>query len=384
MASEAPVAVMSPGLENVPVAESAVSYIDGKRARLEYRGIAVETLAKESSFEETTFLLLQGHLPSQKELVDFDQDLRSRRKLKTRLLDLLACLPEKANPMAVLQGVVALMSGYYPPKPVGNNPKDNWDACLRIIAGIPTIIASYHRIRSGDRPLEPRDDLDHAGNFYWMLFEKVPTPAIRKVLDACFILHAEHTMNASTFSARVVGSTLADPYAVISAAVGTLSGPLHGGANEEVLPMLEQVGGPENARTWLQDAVAHKHKIMGFGHRVYKVKDPRATVLQELAEHVFVESGRPKIYETAVEMERAGAGILGPKGIYPNVDFYSGIVYQSLGIPIDLFTPIFALSRSAGWLAHWIEQVSKNRIYRPEQVFVGQQDVAYVPLEQRT
>ncbi len=384
MASEAAAAVISPGLENVPVAESAVSYIDGKRAQLEYRGIAVETLAKESSFEETTFLLLEGRLPSQKELVEFDQNLRSRRKLKVKVLDLMKCLPEGGQPMGILQGMVALLSSFYPTKPVGSNPKENWDAVLRIIAGIPTIIAAYHRIRQGHQPLDPREDLDHAGNFYWMLFEKVPTPAVRKVLDACFILHAEHTMNASTFSARVVGSTLADPYAVISAAIGTLSGPLHGGANEEVLPILEEIGGPEKARSWLEKAVATKRKIMGFGHRVYKVKDPRATVLQELAEHVFVESSRPKSYETAVEMERAAAGILGPKGIYPNVDFYSGIVYQALGIPIDLFTPIFALARSAGWLAHWCEQISKNRIYRPEQVFVGVEDANYVPLEQRT
>jgi citrate synthase len=386
MGNESPGAagVISPGLENVPVAESAVSYIDGKRARLEYRGIAAETLAKESCFEETAYLLLVGRLPSQRELIEFDQDLRTRRKLKQRVLELMKCLPENGNAMGVLQGMVALLSSYYPAKPVTSQPRDNWDAVLRIVAAIPTIIAAFHRIRCGDKPLDPRDDLDHAGNFYWMLFERVPSPAVRKVLDACFVLHAEHTMNASTFSARVVGSTLADPYAVISAAIGTLSGPLHGGANEEVLPMLEEMGGPENARSWLEHAVASKRKIMGFGHRVYKVKDPRATVLQELAENVFAESGRPKSYDTAVELERAAAGVLGPKGIYPNVDFYSGIVYQALGIPIDLFTPIFALARSAGWLAHWCEQIGKNRIYRPEQVFVGKEDVDFVPLEQRS
>jgi citrate synthase len=383
MPSEGPTAVIAPGLDNIPVAESAVSYIDGKRARLEYRGIAAETLAKESCFEETTYLLLNGKLPTQKELVDFDNDLRSRRKLKTKILDLMACLPEKGNTMGILQSMVAILSSYYPTKPVSADPKDNWDAVLRIIASMPTIIAAYHRIRNGDKPLDPRDDLDHAGNFYWMLFERIPTPAVRKVLDACFVLHAEHTMNASTFSARVVGSTLADPYAVISAAIGTLSGPLHGGANEEVLPVLEEIGDPSKARAWLENAVATKRKIMGFGHRVYKVKDPRATVIQELAEHVFVESGRPKMYETAVEMERAALNILGPKGIFPNVDFYSGIVYKALGIPVDLFTPIFALARSSGWLSHWCEQISKNRIYRPEQVFVGVEDADYIPLEQR-
>jgi citrate synthase len=190
-------------------------------------------------------------------------------------------------------------------------------------------------------------------------------------------------MNASTFSARVTGSTLADPYTVIASAIGTLSGPLHGGANEEVLDMLDEIGTFENTGPWLEHAVAHKKKIMGMGHRVYKVKDPRATVLQELAENVFAESGKPPKYDMAVELERVAAGLLGPKGIYPNVDFYSGIVYQSLGVPRDLFTPIFAIARVTGWLSHWLEQLPHNRIFRPEQVFVGKHDVAYSPLEQR-
>jgi citrate synthase len=216
-----------------------------------------------------------------------------------------------------------------------------------------------------------------------MLFEREPSPAVRKVLDACLILHAEHTMNASTFSGRVTGSTLANPYTVVSSAVGTLTGPLHGGANEEVLDMLEEIGSPGNAAAWLKSAVEHKKKIMGFGHRVYKVKDPRAVVLQELAENVFAESSRPKLYEIAVELERAANATLGPKGIYPNVDFFSGVVYQALGIPRDLFTPIFAVARVVGWLSHWLEQLKNNRIFRPEQIYVGRHDVSYTPLEKR-
>jgi citrate synthase len=216
-----------------------------------------------------------------------------------------------------------------------------------------------------------------------MLFEREPSPAVRKVLDACLILHAEHTMNASTFSGRVTGSTLANPYTVISSAIGTLTGPLHGGANEQVLEMLDEIRAKDNVRDWLDQAVSGKKKIMGFGHRVYKVKDPRATVLQELAEHVFAETSRPKMYELALELEKAAAPALGPKGIYPNVDFYSGIVYASLGIPRDLFTPIFAVARVVGWLAHWLEQIKNNRIFRPEQIYVGKHDVAYVPLEKR-
>jgi citrate synthase len=377
--------VLHPGLADVPVAESAISFIDGKRARLEYRGIAVETLAKESCFEENAWLLLKGELPTQRELADFDDQLRHHRRLKYKLKDLIKCLPETGHPMDALQASVAAMGMFYPARDV-SNPHTNWESVVRLIAKMPTVVAAFHRFRFGDEALEPRDDLDHAGNFYWMLFEREPSPAVRKVLDACLILHAEHTMNASTFSARVTGSTLADPYTVISSAIGTLTGPLHGGANEEVLDMLDQIGSVDNVHPWLdrQREADPKFKIFGFGHRVYKVKDPRATVLQELAEHVFAETSRPKSYEMALDLERLAADIYGPKGVYPNVDYYSGIVYQALGIPRDLFTPIFAISRVVGWLAHWLEQLKNNRIFRPEQVYVGKHDVPYVPLEQRT
>jgi citrate synthase len=373
-----------PGLADVPCAESAVSYIDGKRARLEYRGIAVETLARESSFEETAWLLLKGDLPTQRELAEFDDRLRHHRRIKYKLEDLLKCLPETGHPMDALQAGVAAMGMFYPSRDV-SNATSNWDSVIRLIAKLPTIVAGFHRMRNGDHPIDPRDDLGHAANFYWMLFEHEPSPAQARVLDACLILHAEHTMNASTFSARVTGSTLANPYTVISSAVGTLTGPLHGGANEEVLVMLDEIGTIENVRPWLdrKRAADPKYKIMGMGHRVYKVKDPRATVLQELAENAFAESSRPPEYELALELERVAAGIYGPKGIYPNVDFFSGIVYKSLGIPTDLFTPIFAIARVAGWLSHWLEQLKNNRIFRPEQIYVGKHDVAYVPLEKR-
>jgi citrate synthase len=371
-----------PGLADVPVAESAVSFIDGKRARLMYRGIPVEVLARQSCFEETAWLLLKGNLPTQRELADFDDQLRHHRRIKTKLKDLIKCLPETGHPMDALQATIAAMGMYYPSRDVAN-AQSNWDSVVRLIAKMPTAVAAFHRLRNGDEPVTPRDDLDHAANFYYMLFEREPSPATRKVLDACLVLHAEHTMNASTFSARVTASTLANPYTVISAAVGTLTGPLHGGANEEMLDMLAEIGSCENVKHWLDDALANKKKIMGMGHRVYKVKDPRATVLQELAEHVFAESGRPREYDIAVELERVAASALGSKGIYPNVDFYSGIVYHALGIPTDLFTPIFAIARVAGWLSHWLEQLQHNRIYRPEQIYVGKLDVPYVPLEQR-
>src|SRR5437899_6303057 len=302
-----------PGLADVPCAESASSFSDGRRARLEYRGLAVETLARESCFEETAWLLLKGDLPTQRELADFDDQLRHHRRIKYKLRDLIKCLPETGHPMDALQAAVAAMGMFYPSRDVFS-AQSNWESVIRLIAKMPTVVAAFHRLRHGDEAISPRDDLDHAANFYWMLFEREPSPAVRKILDACLILHAEHTMNASTFSGRVTASTLANPYTVISSAIGTLTGPLHGGANEEVLDMLEEIGAIENVRPWLENAVAKKKKIMGFGHRVYKVKDPRATVLQDLAENVFAETGRPKIYDVAVEMERVTAGILGPKG----------------------------------------------------------------------
>jgi citrate synthase len=371
-----------PGLADVPVAESAVSLVDGKNALLMYRGIPVEVLARESNFEEASWLLLRGDLPTQRELALFNRDLRSHRRLKYKIIDLLKCLPESGHPMGALQAAVAALGMFYPAKNV-TDPKNNWESAVRLIAKLPTIVAAFHRLRKGDDALPPRDDLGHAANFYWMLTEQEPSPAVTRVLDACLILHAEHSMNASTFSARVVGSSLPDPYTVISSAIGSLSGPLHGGANEEALDMLEEIGSPARVEAWLQDAVATKKKIMGMGHRVYKVKDPRATVLQELAENVFAESGCPAKYEIAVALEKAAIPVLGPKGIYPNVDFFSGIVYEALGIPRDLFTPIFAVARVSGWLAHWLEQMKNNRIFRPEQVYVGKGNTAYVPLSER-
>jgi citrate synthase len=373
-----------PGLEDVPAAKSAVSFLDGKKAVLEYRGIPVEVLAKESSFEEVSWLLIRGALPTQKELAEFDRGLRQRRAIHYRLKDLIKCMPPDGHPMDALHASVAALGMFYPCPTVFDHAK-NWDATMRLIAAMPTVVAAFSRTRRGEEILDPRDDLDHAGNFYYLLFGKEPTPAVRKVLDACLILHAEHTMNASTFTARVTGSTLATPYQTMASAIGSLSGPLHGGANEEALRQFDEIGSPEKVKAWLdaKRTADPKYKVMGIGHRVYKVKDARATVLQEIAEHMFSESSRPKSYETALELERVCAGIYGPKGIYPNVDFYSGVVYSAIGIPTDVFTPIFAIARVAGWLAHWHEQLVGNRIFRPEQIFTGNTDVKYVPLDKR-
>ncbi|MEO1148511.1 MAG: citrate synthase, partial [Cyanobacteria bacterium J06638_22] len=256
-------------------------------------------------------------------------------------------------------------------------------AVVRLLAKIPTMVAAFQLMRKGNDPIQPRDDLDYSANFLYMLTEREPDELAAKLFDVCLILHAEHTINASTFSAMVTASTLTDPYAVIASAVGTLAGPLHGGASEEVVLMLEEIGSVENARPFVEKCIERKSKIMGFGHRVYKVKDPRATILQGLAEKLFEKFGQDIYYDIAVELERVVAEKLGDRGIYPNVDFYSGLVYRKLGIPTDLYTPMFAIARVAGWLAHWKEQLEENRIFRPTQIYTGLHDHPYIPIEKR-
>jgi len=295
---------------------------------------------------------------------------------------MMKCFPESGHPMDALQASAAALGLFYSRRDL-TNPAYIRDAVVRLIATIPTMVAAFQLMRKGNDPVKPRDDLDYSANFLYMLNEKEPDALAAKIFDVCLILHVEHTMNASTFSARVTASTLTDPYAVVASAVGTLGGPLHGGANEEVIQMLEEIGSVENVRPYVEDRLLRKEKLMGFGHRVYKVKDPRAIILQELAEQLFAKFGADKYYDIAQEMERVVEEKLGHKGIYPNVDFYSGLVYRKMGIPTDLFTPIFAIARVAGWLAHWKEQLEENRIFRPTQVYNGKHSVAYTPIEQR-
>jgi len=372
-----------PGLEDVPIAESSICFIDGEKGILQYRGYPIEELAEHTTFEETAFLLIKGHLPNHQELELFSADVRSHRKLKHQIIDLLKCLPEEGHPMHALASAVAALGMFYP----GNHVKDaegRYFAVIRVLAKVPTIVAAFHRLRQGDRAVEPRDDLGHAANFLYMLTEKEPDPVAARILDACLILHAEHSMNASTFAARVTASTLADPFQVIASAIGALSGPLHGGANEEVLDMLMKIASVDRAKDYVEDAVRSKRKIPGFGHRVYKVKDPRAPVLQKLAVELFKKVGHTPLYDIACEVEKVATAHLGSKGVYPNVDFYSGIVYERLGIPRDLFTAIFGMARVAGWLAHFEEQIQNNRIYRPDQIYKGDVNKVFVPLDHRT
>ncbi|MBO1349793.1 MAG: citrate synthase [Hormoscilla sp. GUM202] len=371
-----------PGLEGIPASQSSISYIDGHKGILEYRGIPIEELAAHSTFIETTYLLIWGDLPSAAEVEAFEYEIRHHRRIKYRIRDMMKCFPETGHPMDALQSSAAALGLFYARRAL-DDPQYIRSAVVRLIAKIPSMVAAFNLMRKGNDAVMPRDDLDYAANFLYMLTESEPDPLAARVFDVSLTLHAEHTMNASTFSARVTASTLTDPYAVIASAVGTLAGPLHGGANEEVLDMLEKIGSVENVRPFVEDAIARKAKIMGFGHRVYKVKDPRANILQGLAEQLFDKFGKDKYYAIALELEKQVSEKLGPKGIYPNVDFYSGLVYRKLGIPRDLFTPVFAIARVAGWLAHWKEQIGENRIYRPTQVYTGEHNMHYIPIDKR-
>ncbi len=371
------------GLEGVPATQSSISYVDGQRGVLEYRGIAIDALAQHSTFLETAYLLIWNELPKAADLEAFEQEICSHRRVKYRIRDMMKCFPESGHPMDALQASVAALGLFYSKRDL-DDPAYIRAAVVRLLAKVPTMVAAFQLIRKGNDPVRPRDDLSYAANFLYMLDEKEPDPLAAHIFDVCLTLHAEHTINASTFSAMVTASTLTDPYAVVASAVGTLAGPLHGGAAEEVILMLERIGTVANVRSYVDQCIAQKQKIMGFGHRVYKVKDPRATILQGLAEQLFAQSGQDKYYDIAVALEQTVADRLAGKGIYPNVDFYSGLVYRKLGIPTDLFTPVFAISRTAGWLAHWKEQLGENRIFRPTQIYTGLHDVPYTPRADRS
>lgn len=372
-----------PGLAGVPAAKSAVSDVDGQRGILEYRGIRIDELCAHSSFLETAFLLLFGRLPTAGELTRFIEDITHHRRLKFRIVDLIKCLPEHGHPMDALQAAVAALGMFYPARNV-TDPDNNYWSAVRLIAKLPTIVAAYARIRRGDDWIPPRDDLDLCQNFFYMLTDRVPDRVVSQSLDVCLILHAEHTMNASTFAGLVTASTLADPYTVVASSIGALKGPLHGGANEEVVQMLREIDTPDRVRPYLERKLQNKQKIMGLGHRIYKVKDPRATILQSLCQRLFTELGASQLYEVALEVERVSGELLRDKRVYPNVDFYSGIVYDKMGIEADFFTPIFAMARVAGWLAHWFEQLRENKLFRPEQIYQGEHNRPYVPVDQRT
>ncbi|MGM0878088.1 MAG: citrate/2-methylcitrate synthase [Bacillota bacterium] len=365
------------GLEGINVTESAISSIIA--GTLTYQGIDIDELVDNASFEEVVYLLWNGELPKPQDLAQLKKDLVYYGVLPGAILTLLKSLPCNVHPMETLRTVVSALSL------IDSRTKDlsreaNRKKALKILAQISTIVAAIQRVREGQEIFLPKLEYNFAQNFLYMLKGEEPDPVAVEALNKALILHADHELNASTFSARVTVATLADMYAGIVSAIGTLSGPLHGGANEAVMAMLEEIGDVDNIKPYIYQALVEKKKIMGFGHRVYKTGDPRAKHLKEMSEKLTYLTGQRKLYEMSIQIDEI---ITREKGLLPNVDFYSASVYQSLGIKSDLFTPIFAVSRTAGWTAHILEQYENNRLIRPRAEYVGPQKRGYIPIEVR-
>jgi citrate synthase len=367
------------GLEDVVAGLSDICFIDGKEGRLVYRGYNITDLAAHCSFEEVAFLLWEGRLPNRTELDRTMRELAEQRTLPDPVMAWIHTVPKDTHPMDVLRTAVSLL-GLYDAEAGLMNPEANRRKAARLTARIPTIVAAFDRYRH-DLPFVPPDPaLTHAENFLYMLRGERPSPLYRHVFNVALVLHADHELNASTFSARVTAGTLSDMYSAITSAIGTLKGPLHGGANEQVMHMLMSIGSVDRAESWVKEALARKEKIMGFGHRVYKTEDPRATILRRLSHEVGEEAHDLSWYNILQVVERV---VTEGKPLYPNVDFYSGSVYYQMGIPIDVFTPVFAISRIAGWTAHVLEQYANNRLIRPRAEYTGPTHLPFIPIAQR-
>jgi citrate synthase len=367
------------GLEGVVAGSTAICTVDGEAGRLIYAGYDITELAEKASFEEVVHLLWYNELPARQQLQGLSEGLALSRDLPQEVIDIIRAFPANSLPMEVLRTAVSSLSAfdrnacYY---------SRHADMCksVRLTAQIPTVVAAHQRIRNGLEPVAPRTDLGHSANFLYMLSGEEPADVAVRAMDVNLVLHAEHELNASTFAARVSAATLADMYSSITAAIGTLSGPLHGGANQAVLEMLMEIGSQDKAEEYIRGALEQKKKISGFGHRVYKTEDPRATYLRRMSKDLGELTGDTKWYEMSRVIEDV---MLKEKNLRANVDFYSASVYHTLGIPSDLFTPIFAVSRIAGWTAHVMEQYANNRLIRPRAEYIGGMDRKFVPIESR-
>ena len=380
------------GLRNIPIADTKISMIDGDKGKLIYRGFDVLDLTKNSNFEECCFLLLHDHLPNKIEFDEFVSRLKDARSIPEQMQKNMKNWRKNAHPMDVLQAFVAALAGYYDEQ--GTEKEISQQRAINLIAKVPTIIASWERVRNNEEPIQPDSKLSHASNFLYMITGKKPDKEMERVFDVCLILHADHTFNASTFAAREVASTRAHMYSSVSAAVGALSGELHGGANFEVMKMLLDIKNEDNVEAWIKSKVENGDRIMGMGHAVYKTVDPRSMVLKELSKKLSKKTGLPW-FDITKKVEETTARIMKnrkERDIFPNVDLYSASVYYMLHIPMDLNTPIFAISRVAGWTAHVIEEkfaeaAPKPMLYRPKATYVGKYDgpqgCTYIPIENR-
>ncbi|ACO45459.1 citrate/2-methylcitrate synthase [Deinococcus deserti] len=370
------------GLEGVLFTESKLTFINGSEGILTHLGIPIQEWAEKSTFEELSLALLDGKLPTAAELAHFDAELRANRAVPQQLIDVIQNMPRGVHPMQALRTAVSYL-GLLDPQAEEVTPEARRAIATRMIAQFSTIIAAINRAQEGQEIVAPRADLTHAGNYLYMLSGKEPTAEQARLFDIALVLHADHGMNASTFTAIATSSTLSDMYSCITSAIGALKGPLHGGANEAVMDMLDEVGNPEQAEAYITKKLDNKEKIMGVGHRVYKYFDPRSRVLRDYAEVVANKQGKSNYYQILETIEKVVVDRIGSKGIYPNVDFYSGTVYSDLGIRKEYFTPIFALARISGWCASVIEYSRDNRLLRPDAVYSGATDAHYVDIQDR-
>jgi citrate synthase len=377
--TNAPVATSPAGLRGVTAASSSISDVNGERGKLIYQGFDIHDLAEHSTFEEVVFLLWHKRLPKRVELDELKQAIARAYDIPEEVTALMKRFPHEADPIDVLRTAVSALE-FYDPNARDISREASLRTAIRLTAQFPTIVATGERLRKGLEPVKADLTGDIAQNFLYMLKGEAPSEHDARVFDICLVLHADHELNASTFTARVVAGTLADMYASVTAAIAALSGPLHGGANTNVMKMLLDIGDVSKVETYIKKALAEKRKIMGFGHAVYRTEDPRATHLRRFSKEMGEQQGNTKWYEMSRKVEEV---MMREKGLYPNVDFFSASTYHMMGIPLELFTPIFAISRIAGWTGHILEQYSDNKLIRPRAEYVGQRDVAYVPVDQR-
>ena len=369
------------GLKDVYFDNTEASFIDGDVGKLLYRGYSIHDLAEKSTFEEVVYLLLYGELPSQSELTDFDAKLRANRRIPDQVIEVLN-LVQNSHPMDALRTGISALSAF-DEDVTDNSPEATIRKGIRLTAMGPTLVAAHHRLRQGLEPVAPNPDLNHAGNFLYMLFDEMPDEETVKLLDVDFILHAEHGANASAFGARVAASTLSDLHSAVTTGVGVLKGPWHGGAAEEVMRMALDIGQPENAEEYCRNILDNGGRIMGFGHRVYKAEDPRARHLRERSKALGEKMGQPKWFEILPYLEENVMSKYRDRGIFVNVDFFAGSIYYLLGIPDDLFISIFALGRIPGWTLQCLEQFDDNILIRPLLEYTGGMDLEYTPIESR-
>ncbi|MBI2924238.1 MAG: citrate synthase [Verrucomicrobia bacterium] len=379
MTAQATPAPVAKGLDGIVAANTRLSDVRGDIGQLIYCGYDINELAGKVTFEEVVFLLHHEHLPNRRELDELKELLAGKRDLPKGVVDLIESFPKTTPPMQAIRTAVSAL-GCFDPEAENDSMDENRLKALRLIARIPVITAYFHRARQGKKLIHPEPTLGEAANFLNMIDGEMPSKEKESTMDMCYVLHADHGMNASTFSARVTIATLSDMYSAITSAIGTLKGPLHGGANEGVIKMLQEIGSVDKVDSYIEDALAQKKKIMGIGHRIYKVLDPRAPHLKRMAQVLSEKLGDAKWIQMS---ERIAELMLQKKGLHANVDFYSATVYYSLGIPTDLFTPIFAISRTAGWTAQVLEQLSDNRLIRPQSVYTGPVGLKVVPIAER-